>query len=126
MKQEIFDRWIELMKSDRYRLNFNNPIGYIEVDEDGLIFHPLGLLVLLAHKEGIVELDENNVVEYIDHRYVRAIDGDRKYISKLPKSVIDWAGMSDDCQGYTSIYNWPPMYHHSVDKIIHLMKTMLL
>lgn len=126
MKPEIFNRWTELIKSGKYRLNLNSPVGYIEVDEEGLIFHPLGLLVFLAHKDGIVELDENNVIEYIDHQYIRAVDNGRRYISKLPKSVIDWAEMTEDCRGYTYIYGWPPMYHHSIEKVIEWMRITLL
>lgn len=128
MKQEIFNRWIEVMKGGKYQLNFNNPIGFIEVNEDGtgLICHPLGILVLIACKEDIVTLDQDNVVQFIDHKFIRVLEGEKRYISKLPKSVIEWAGMTDGCHSYTSIYDWPSMYHHSLDQIIDWMTTALM
>ena len=85
-----------------------------------------GILVLIACKEDIVTLDQDNVVQFIDRKFIRVLEGEKRYISKLPKSVIEWAGMTDGCHSYTSIYDWPSMYHHSFDQIIDWMTTALM
>lgn len=89
MNKEIAKEWVAVLRSGIYK----QAIGRLK-KEDG--YCCLGVLCLIAKEKGAVDIDfvrsdDGGCYFYFDEA---AADNPNVGITLLPKSVIDWAGMS--------------------------------
>lgn len=88
MNPEVKADWVAALRSGEFE---QNQYGALSIEIDGKVKHCcLGVLCVLAVREGIIPAPETNTLEVYKYKY--GVYGSTTY---LPKPVREWAGITE-------------------------------